>query len=180
MVNNREFIIPFVGLKEGIHEFVYSIDEKFFIEREASEFSKAAANVKLLLDKHTGFLMLKFEIGGKVELSCDRCGNPLSIDLWDEFNIVVKLVDNPEEMNNQEEDPDIYYISRLDNKIDISTWIYEFILLSLPMQRLCEIDEKGKSTCNPEVLKKLQEMEIKNNEHNANTLWKGLDKFKEN
>ncbi|MEO5966958.1 MAG: DUF177 domain-containing protein [Ferruginibacter sp.] len=180
MVNNREFIIPFVGLKEGIHEFVYNIDEKFFIERESSEFSKADTTVKLFLDKHSGFLMLKFEIGGNVELACDRCGNPLSVDLWDEFNIVVKLVDNPDEMNMQEEDPDIYYISRLDNKIDISIWIYEFILLSLPMQKLCKVDEKGNSTCNPEVLKKLQEMEIKNNEHNANNLWKGLDKFKEN
>ena len=180
MVNNREFIIPFVGLKEGIHEFIYNIDEKFFIERDFFEFSKATTTVKLSLDKHSGFLMLKFEIGGNIELSCDRCGNPLPVDLWDEFNIVVKLVDNPEEMNDQEEDPDIFYISRLDSKIDISTWIYEFILLSLPMQKVCKPDEKGNSTCNPEVLKKLQEMEIKNNEHNANTLWKGLDKFKDN
>ncbi|MBS1761377.1 MAG: DUF177 domain-containing protein [Bacteroidetes bacterium] len=179
MLNNREYIIPFVGLKEGIHEFVYQIDEKFFAEREAFEFSKASANVKLLLDKHQGFLMLKFEIGGDVELSCDRCGNPLKVNLWDEFNIIVKLVDDPDVMNEQEDDPDIYYISRLESKIDVSTWIYEFILLSLPMQKTCSNDENGNSLCNPEVLKKLHDME-KQSEHNANSLWKGLDKFKNN
>ena len=30
------------------------------------------------------------------------------IDLWDEFKTLVKLVDNAEEMNEQEEDPDVF------------------------------------------------------------------------
>ena len=32
----------------------------------------------------------------------------------------------------------------------------------------------------PEVLEKLKAMEAKHIEHNANALWKGLDKFKDN
>ena len=180
MANRRAFEIAFVGLKPGIHEFNYDLNDKFFIEKGASDFSNAAAIVKLQLEKNTGFMLLRFEIGGKTDVTCDRCGNPLTLDLWDEFRMLVKLVDNPEEMNLQEEDPDVFYISRTESHLDVSDWIYEFVMLSVPMQRMCSPEQMGGPQCNKEVLEKLKEMEAKQIEHNANTLWKGLDKFKEN
>src|SRR5688572_29852846 len=103
MANRREFEIAFVGLRPGVHEFIYELDEKFFKEREAQDFEKGQSTIKLLLEKNTGFLMLKFEVGGSAVVTCDRCGNPLKMDLWDEFKMLIKLVDNPDEMNAQEE-----------------------------------------------------------------------------
>lgn len=180
MGKRRAYEIAFVGLKPGIHQFNYELDDKFFAEKGAKDFTNANANVKLLLDKHQGFMLLTFEIGGKADVSCDRCGNPLKIDLWDEFKMAVKLVDNPEEMNEQEEDPDVYYISRTESHLDVSDWIYEFVLLSIPMQNMCDEKEMGGPQCNLEVLKKLEEMEARHKKENANPLWKGLEKFKKN
>jgi len=179
MANKRAFEIAFVGLKPGVHQFNYDLDDKFFAEKGAEDFTNAQANVKLSLEKNTGFMLLKFEVGGKADVSCDRCGNPLTMDLWDEFHVVVKLVDNPDEMNMNEEDPDVFYIARTESHLEVSDWLYEFAMLSVPTQRMCGEDEKGGSKCNNEVLEKLRQMEVKE-EHNANTLWKGLDKFKEN
>src|ERR1700753_2664502 len=105
MAKRRAFEIAFVGLKPGVHEFQYEVDDKFFAESESREFSNCHAVIKLQLDKKTSFMLLKFEVGGKADLACDRCGNPLKKDLWDEFNMLVKMVDNPEEMNEQEDDP---------------------------------------------------------------------------
>ena len=48
------------------------------------------------------------------------------------------------------------------------------------MQRMCGPEEMGGPQCNNEVLEKLKAMEAKHIENNANALWKGLDKFKEN
>lgn len=180
MANRRAFEIAFVGLKPGLHEFSYDLDDKFFAEKGAQDFKNVKANIKLTLEKNTGFMLLKFEVGGKAEVTCDRCGNPLKLDLWDEFKMLVKLVDNPEEMNAQEEDPDVFYISRTESHLEISDWIYEFVMLSVPMQRMCNPDEMGGPQCNKEVLEKLKEMEARQIEHNANALWKGLDKFKNN
>jgi uncharacterized metal-binding protein YceD (DUF177 family) len=180
MANKRAFEIAFVGLKPGVHEFNYELDDTFFAEKGAEDFADANANVKLSLEKNTGFMLLKFEVGGKAVVSCDRCGNPLKMDLWDEFNMLVKMVDNPDEMNRQEEDPDVFYISRTESHLNVSDWIYEFVMLSVPMQRMCPEDEIGGPQCNKEVLQKLKEMEVKVTDHNANNLWKGLDKFKEN
>jgi len=176
----REFEIAFVGLKPGIHEYDYEIGDKFFEPYQQQDFRNCHATVKLNLDKKTGFLLLKFEIGGSLETNCDRCGNNLKIDLWDEFNIVVKMVDDPEQMNDQEEDPDVYYISRTESHINVSDWIYEFINLSIPMQKICGFDNADGPQCNPAALKILKKMEPEvEKEKKDNPIWKGLEKFKD-
>ncbi len=180
MGNRRAFEVAFVGLKPGVHEFNYELDDKFFAEKGAEDFSNPHASVKMTLEKNTGFMLLKFEVGGKADVTCDRCGNPLAIDLWDEFKMLVKLVENAEEMNEQEEDPDVYYLSRTESHLSVEDWVYEFVMLSIPMQKMCPIEKIVGPQCNLEVLKKLKEMELKHSENNANALWKGLDKFKEN
>ena len=178
MAAKRTFEIAFVGLKQGVHEFNYVVDDKFFVEKGSPDFTNCQANIKLLLDKKSSFMLLKFEIGGKADIACDRCGNPLKMDIWDEFNMLVKLVENPDEMNNQEEDPDVFYISRTDSHIDVAGWIYEFVLLSFPLQKMCSDEEMGGPQCNKEVLEKLKAMEVKEEQTNAKHLWKGLEQFK--
>lgn len=175
----RIFDIAFVGLKPGIHEYEYDIDDKFFVDYQEQDFKNCKAQVKLTIDKKSGFMLLKFEVGGKLELGCDRCGNPLPLDLWDEFNIVVKMVEDPDEMNNQEDDPDVYYISRGESHLNVSDWIYEFINLSIPMQRMCSQEEMGGPYCNKEVLAMLKKMEDVQDKQASNPLWKGLEKFKD-
>ena len=152
MNNRRAYEIAFVGLKPGIHEYQYEIDDKFFANYGDQDFTNCQANIKLLLDKKNGFMLLKFDVDGSAEVLCDRCGNALTVRLWDEFNIVVKMVDEPEKMNEQEEDPDVYYISKTESHLHVADWIYEFINLSIPLQKRCPEDAEGKSTCNEEVL----------------------------
>lgn len=178
MSHRREYEIPFVGLKPGEHYFTYEITDRFFEDFNEQDFNNCQATVKLKLDKKAGFMLLKFDVDGNVELICDRCGNNLKMQLWDEFNIVVKMVDDPGAMNEREEDPDIYFISKGESHLHLADWIYEFINLSIPMQRMCKEDEIGGPQCNVEVLDKLKKMEedLKASENNA--IWKGLDQFK--
>jgi uncharacterized metal-binding protein YceD (DUF177 family) len=100
------------------------------------------------------------------------------MDLWDEFKMVVKMVDNPEEMNQNEEDPDVFYISKTESHLKLNDWIFEFVSLSVPLQKMCNEEEMGGPQCNKEVLNKLEEMKISEDARNAQTIWKGLDKFK--
>lgn len=178
MNSRRNYDIAFVGLKPGNHEFEYTIDDKFFVEYQEQDFRHCTAHVKLALEKQNGFMLLKFEVGGKLEVTCDRCGNNLPLELWDEFNIVVKMVDEPDVMNEQEEDPDVYYISKGESHLHIADWIYEFINLTIPMQRMCADDEMGGPHCNKEVLEMLKKLEDQQ-QTSANPLWKGLEKFKD-
>lgn len=178
MGNRREYEIAFVGLKPGLHEYHFEVDDKFFQEYKQTDFSGCNAKIKLTLERNTSFLILKFEVGGNVDVICDRCGNNLRMELWDEFDMVVKLVENPDAMNETEEDPDIYYISRTESHLRVADWIYEFISLSIPMQRSCKEDEIGGPQCNKEVLDMLKKMEDVNSGNNP--LSQGLEKFRKN
>ena len=178
MSSRREFEIAFVGLKPGIHEFYYRITDKFFEAYQQQDFRHCEANVKLSLDKKNGFMLLKFEVGGKIEIVCDRCGNMLPMDLWDEFNILVKLAEEPDTMNEQEEDPDVYYIARGESHLRVADWIYEFINLSIPIQRMSKPEEMGGPYCNKEVLDMLNKLTVKEDIPQS-TVWKGLEKFKD-
>lgn len=177
MSQRREFEIAYVGLKPGIHVFEYRIEDKFFVPYGEQEFTNCIANIKLSLEKNSGFMQLKFDIDGKADVSCDKCGNTLLMQLWDEFNIIVKIVDDPEIMNEQEEDPDIYYIGRGESHLHLTDWIYEFVNLSIPLQKMCNESEKGGPKCNLEVLEKLRKME-EDVMKDTNAVWKGLDKLK--
>lgn len=179
MANRRGYDIAFVGLKPGVHEFNYEVTDKFFEAFNEQDFKNCKANIKLMLDKKSSFMLLKFEIGGQLDVDCDRCNNNIPLQLWDEFNITVKMVDEPDVMNDQEDDPDVYYIGRQESHINIENWIYEFINLSIPMHKTCGYENANGPMCNEEALKMLNKLDAENEkEEKANPLWKGLEKFK--
>ena len=177
MSSRREFEIAFVGLKPGVHEFSYRIDDRFFEEYQEQDFRQAEANVKLLLEKSNSFMLLRFEIGGRAEVTCDRCNNNLPLQLFDEFAITVKMTDEPDVMNEQEEDPDVYYIGRGESHLDVKNWIYEFVNLSIPMQKTCEYENMDGPHCNATAREMLNNLKPEEN-GGANSIWKGLEKFK--
>ena len=179
-MSRRDFDIAFVGLKQGIHEYQYQVTDKFFEAYQPQDFRNCRANIRLTLDKQNGFMLLKFEIGGTLEVTCDRCGSSvLPMNLWDEFNLAVKLAEDPEQMNATEEDPDVHYIGHSESHLHIAEWIYEFVNLSIPMQRMCSEEKMGSQFCNNDVLEMLKKDEPGTGS-TENPIWKGLEKIKKN
>ena len=180
MKNHREFEIPWFGLKEGIHEYQFQITDKVIEElgHEHPDFNNLDASVVLKLNKHNGFLELHFDIDGKMDVACDRCGDPFSMRLWDEFDLIVKFTgESDEERGEDEDEADIVFIPRSEAIVDVSTWIYEFIMLSMPLQHIHPDKADGSPGCNPEALKLLSRMT--GGDETRKNLWSGLDKFKD-
>lgn len=178
MNSRREYEIAFVGLKPGVHEFNYEITDRFFEDYGEQDFRDCKATVKLLLEKTTNFMMLRFQVGGTLRVVCDRCSSDLPLGLFEDFTVTVKAVENPEEMNESEEDPDVFYISRGESHLLVAPMIYEFINLSVPTQKECEYENMDGPYCNPaarEALRKMRSEEA----GKQNPLWKGLEKFKD-
>lgn len=178
MSTRREFEIAFVGLKPGVHEYNYTVDDRFFEDYQEQDFRNVEAHIRLLLEKNNSFMILRFQVGGKADVTCDRCNNNLPMQLFDDFTVTVKMTEEPEVMNDQEEDPDVYYISRGESHLDVKNWIYEFVNLSIPMQKTCEFENMDGPYCNPaarEMLKNLKTEDKKG----TNPIWKGLEKFKD-
>jgi Predicted metal-binding, possibly nucleic acid-binding protein len=176
MKSKRDYEIAFVGLKPGLHVFNYQIHDNFFEHVEQKDFESANVDVKLTFDKKNGLFLLHFDINGSVKIACDRCGDFFELQLWDEFDLVVKQVDDELVESKNETDAEVAYIARSQSTLDVSGWIYEFIILSIPMQRLHPDDENGNSTCNPDTIKYLNQQ----NQSSSNALWSQLkDKLKQ-
>jgi uncharacterized metal-binding protein YceD (DUF177 family) len=178
MKHNREYEIAWQGLKPGEHVFQYEIDDRFIDSKKQQEvdFNNIKAVIKLRFDKKTNFFLLHFDIDGVVTVPCDRCGDEFQLSLWDEFDLLVKLAG--EDATNRDEDADAVFIPRSETVIDISDWLYEFILLSIPLQKVHPETEDGKAGCNPQALKLLNQLS-EHHEEQKNDLWKGLNKLKE-
>ena len=179
MNHRRAYEIAFVGLKPGIHHFDYQVDDKFFKHYGDQDFSNCKAKIKLELEKNNSFMLLKFDVDGTAEVNCDRCGNELKLQLWDEFRMTVKLVDEPDAMNEQEEDPDVYYISKTESHIYVGDWIYEFINLSIPLNHVNCDNLKDEKPCNQDILNRLTRQKVKK-QVAKDPRWDNLSKIKFN
>ena len=180
MKHQRTYEIAWQGLKPGPHAFEYDIDDRFMLEKEAGEgFSNWKVRVNLSFDKHENFFILKFDIDGSVTVPCDRCGDEFSLRLWDEFNLIIKLMgDNAGPV---EDEDDVVFIPRSETVIDVSGWLYEFIMLSIPIQRLHSDQPDGKPGCNAKALDLLGTMQDAIDHHepvSGDSIWKGLEAFK--
>ncbi len=172
----QQFEIAFTGLKEGIHHFSYQIEDTFFNSFYPPDFRDSRLTVQLTMDKKENFFLLTFEVIGSVWVHCDRCGELFELQIWDEHPLAVKQVYDLSEME-EDDDPNVAYISLHDSVLNVAKWVYEFALLSIPLQHIHPNDAEGNSTCNPVVLKKLEEMK-KRDQTKGNPLWKGLEQFR--
>jgi uncharacterized protein len=164
----KEFLISFSGLSLGKHEYEFEIKDKFFESLEYSEIKKGNVHLDMTLEKHSVMLILNFSFKGEVTVMCDRCADDFEIPVEGENRLIVKFGPEP-----GEESEDIIVIGEGEHEIDISQYIYEYITLALPLQRIHGDDENGVSLCDPEVLKKLEEISVKH-EQGTDPRWDAL------
>ncbi len=177
MKYNREFEIAWQGLKNDLHEFRYEIDYQFIQAYGSAigDIKDLSARVILNFDKKESFFLLHFDIDGTVVVPCDRCGDDFTLALWDEFKLLIKLAG--EDAGDVDEDADVVFIPRHETVIDISKWLYEFVLLSIPLQRLHPDKPDGTPGCSPETLKLLNRLSEPGGTV-RNDIWKGLKTLK--
>ena len=68
-----KYSIEFKGLNEGLHDFEFEVDNKFFAYFEESLVDVGEVTVSVILEKRSSFMKLHFKIKGWLELTCDRC-----------------------------------------------------------------------------------------------------------
>jgi uncharacterized metal-binding protein YceD (DUF177 family) len=160
MSKNRDFEIAYVGLKPGLHEFDYHLQDSFFEQFATPEFSDANIKVHVVLDKKSNLFYVQFTIIGTVTALCDRCNDNFTLNIWEEADFVIKIVQDAETAAKQnDDDPEVVHIPHSDNFLDLAERLYENVILCLPIQKLHPDNEAGQSTCNPKVLAFLETLQ---------------------
>jgi uncharacterized protein len=177
MKGKKEYILQFSGLSVGNHEFEFKITDAFFEQFDDSEISTGSIAVIATLVKQNNLMQLLFDLQGTVGIACDRCMKDFDFPIDISEKLVVKH-GNPEESTDE-----ILVIPEGASEIQLSHYLYEYIMVSIPARRVpCEID-KTLFECDAETLKKLNEIstsEEKEGDVEINPLWMQLNKLKDN
>ena len=154
MKNTKEYLIPFIGLKPGKHHFEYQINNAFFEIFDYNEYQNSDIKVNVVLEKKSTLLELAFEHKGVVNVPCDLTSEDFDLPIKGKMKLIVRF---GEEFNNENEE--LLILPHGEFEIDVAQYIYEMIVLSVPLRRVHPGVKDG--TLRTEALTKLNELAVK-------------------
>jgi uncharacterized protein len=146
----RQYSIPFRGLKEGKHDFEFVADNSFFDQFDSPEIQMGLVRIQVELIKHSQFLELHFSLSGRVTVQCDRCLGPFAMGIAHRATLYVRFGETTYEQSDE-----ILILADSASEVRLEQFIYEYIHLALPYQRI-HPEVGGHSGCDPEMMEKLE------------------------
>lgn len=150
----ERYAIQLSGLQEGHNFFDFAVDTSFFDLFEESEVKEGCLTASVDILKRKSFYELTLSIEGTVNVVCDRCLDSFAMPIKTQKLLIIKQGFNNVE---DEEDDDIIVLQGQKTLLDLKQYIYDFIIISLPLQRVHPDDANGDSGCNHDMLSKLSE-----------------------
>ncbi|PWE00502.1 YceD family protein [Marinilabilia rubra] len=148
----KDYDIAFKGLKDGEHLFEFKLGNTFFelFEQPQVETGDLLATVKLI--KSSRMMEFQFQIEGEVGTTCDRCLSNVDVPIDYEGTIYVNFGDEYDEPTEE-----IVVLPHEAHTFNVAEFMYEFIVVSVPIRHVHPDNEDGTPGCDPEMLEKLNE-----------------------
>lgn len=163
MATKRDYTIPYEGLKNGTHHFEFEIGQEFIERNKVDDIKSLDIKVDLIVNKKEKIFTIDLSLSGNVFTKCDRCLEKMKLPILFDNRFYVKTgIDKDSHFEN---DDDILYVFEGENTIDLSHYIYESIVLAIPLKKVHPDDNENRPTCNSEVMRLLYTNNRKNNEN---------------
>ena len=166
-----DYTIPINDLKDGKHQYGFDVADEFFEAFPESEVKKCSIHVDADLIKRGTNIEVFFRLNGKVTVTCDRCLDEFEMPIENEGHLFFEQSDEPGEVSDE-----LVMISRSESRLDLKQYIYEFISLAIPAQKYHPEDENGNSACDPEMIRRLNEIKTTGGGNQTDPRW---DKLKD-
>ena len=146
-MDNR-FIIPLNGLTAGENEFFWQAGKEFFESFDNTEVLDAQLGTDVRVEKSGRYIGVDCDVRGELKVECDRCLDELEMPVDVEIKLSVKYGSEESSEEPQPGEREVIFVPETDVELDLSQIIYDYVCLSLPMQRTHEPGE-----CNPDAMK---------------------------
>lgn len=140
-----KYNVDLKGMKASSLDMEFDLDNAFFADIDGEEFQKGTVKAKVTVKKGRDIFDFSFALTGTVVVPCDRCLDDLEIEVDTVNTLRVKLGDS------YADEGDIVIIPEQEGDLNIAWYLYEFIVLALPMKR---VHAPGK--CNHEMTGRLK------------------------
>ena len=167
----KDYNIKFQGLKDAIHNFDFEVNDDFFTHFPQSDIQHGKVKIHVQMDKKVRFMVFYFNLDGFVILPCDRCLELMEIPVVYEAKLIVEFGEENSDITDIDER---MTLARTEPEIELAQHIYEYINLSLPYRKVHPDDANGESTCNADMLAKLDELNTIEEETETDPRWDKL------
>jgi len=141
------------NMSTDIQVFEYKLDNVFFSNIGSDDIQKGRLIVNLTVKKISMMFEFNFHIEGTVVIPCDRCLDDMDFAVDTDNRLIVKLG-----KEYAEESDEIVIIPEEEGEINLAWFIYEFIVLTIPIKH---VHAPGK--CNKIMTSKLKKHSPKGN-----------------
>lgn len=132
-------------LKSDTTHFEFVLDDAYFKKIDSPEVQKGNVNAKVTVVKKAAVFELQFLLEGLVLIPCDRCLDDMEQPIQYKDKLQVKFGSRFAEEN------EIVIVPESDGSINVAWFLYEFIVLNIPMKHVHAPGE-----CNKTMVTKLR------------------------
>jgi len=133
-------------MSTDIQNIEYKLDNVFFSNIGSDDIQKGRLTVNLTVKRIQKMFEFNFHIEGTIVIPCDRCLDDMDFAVITDNRLIVKLG-----KEYAEESDEIIVIPEEEGEINLAWFIYEFIVLTIPIKH---IHAPGK--CNKAMTSKLK------------------------
>ena len=126
-----KYNIDIYGLEDKRYDYDLESGDAFFEELEQDFIEKGHFKTHVELNKSATMIQLHFHTEGSVELVCDRSLEPFEEPVISDERLILKFGDHNEELTDE-----IEIINRNTPRINIAKYIFEFLVLALPIKKI--------------------------------------------
>jgi len=137
-----------IVLKDLVNEvriFEFDLDEAYFKKIDSPEVQKGNVKAKVSVQKKMSTYEIQFQLEGTVTIPCDRCLDNMVQHIHYKEKLQVKFGDK------FSEEDEIVIVPESDGGINIAWFLYEFIVLNIPIKHVHATGE-----CNKTMVVKLK------------------------
>jgi uncharacterized metal-binding protein YceD (DUF177 family) len=132
----------------------FNLDKKFFEFSDYFLIDNYSVDCAVVIEKKNTFWQLDIEIHGFANTYCDRCGDPLLLNLQGSDIYFLKK----QEEENKTEPHNVIYITHSTEPVNLKSVLKEVLFFVIPRTKIHKDND-----CNLEVLKKLDTYQKKKN-----------------
>lgn len=169
MDQSAKHILQLKTMPQGKHSFAFELDDIYFEQVESNLITGGDVAVNGTIERVGSVFTIDMTFDGEVDTTCDRCLGVLTLPVETEARLVVKFG----ETYNDESD-EIIIVPEREGVVDLTWPLYEFVVLSLPMQRMHDED-----ACDPEMISVMTRYQVPEAaEKPTDPRWAALTKIK--
>jgi len=147
MCNFEQFKIDLKALKQDETPLQWELDNNFFQQLEGAQLQSGSLHVSGSIRKTVGFFELNLHSVGTVEVTCDRCLEPMSQPIEADLSTTVKLG------TEDSYDDEVITVDETRPVLDTAWLIYESIALAVPIRHVHQPGD-----CNVAMSEKLEQL----------------------